>query len=130
MTTFPTARAGGPGVGPAWERLATELRAALPPGEIDAIWAFRVVRREGRDYGTAILSTVEAARRRIYTARFIHTVKGQKRGAFEWALEEVGTGPLEALDELLALVPRRSEEEEPPASVSPASWFAAEPPAA
>jgi hypothetical protein len=42
-------------------------------------------------------------------------------------LEEVGSGPLEALEELLALVPKRSEEEEPPAPVEPARWFPPEP---
>jgi hypothetical protein len=114
---------GGPGIGPAWERLADALKAGMPVGEIDRIWAFRVVRREGRDFGTAILSRVDGDRRRIYTARFTHTVKGKKRGQFESALEEVGTGPLEALDELLALVPKRSDEEEPPAPVPLDAWF-------
>ena len=99
------------------------LRATLPREEIDAIWTFRVVRREGRDFGTAIVSRLEAGRRRIYTASFIHTVKGPKRGTFESDLVEVGSGPPEALDALLALVPRRSEDEEPPAPVDPAQWF-------
>ena len=107
-TTSPPA----PGTGPGWERLAQVLREVLPVSEIDRIWAFRVVRREGRDFGTAILSRLEADRRRIYTARFILTVKGPKRGTFEWAL-----------DELLALVPQRSEEEEPPIGVPPVAWF-------
>jgi hypothetical protein len=106
-----------------WERLAQVLGGALPCEEIDGIWAFRVVRREGRDFGTAILSRLENDRRRIYTARFIHTVKGPKRGTFEWDLVEVGSGPPEALDELLALVPDRSEEAEPPVPVDPYSWF-------
>lgn len=121
-----TAVPGGPGTGPGWDRLAQELKSSVPPAEIDRVWVFRVVRREGRDFGTAILSRVDGERRRIYTARFVHTVKGKKRGAFEWALEEVGSGPLTALDELLALVPRRSDEEEPPAPVDAGAWFPVE----
>jgi hypothetical protein len=113
----------GPGVGPSWERLAQALRDALPTAEIDRIWVFRVVRRAGQDFGTAILSQTDGERRRIHTASFVHTVKGKKRGQFEWSLHEVGSGPLSALDELLALVPRRSDEEEPPAPVGPADWF-------
>jgi len=113
----------GPGVGPGWERLAQSLREAMPASEIDGIWAFRVVRREGKEHGTAILSRIETDRRRIYTATFIHTVKGQKRGTFEWNLVEVGSGPVEALDELLALVPKRSEEDEPPGPVPIPAWF-------
>ena len=110
-------------IAPGWERLAEALRAELPVSEIDRIWAFRVVRREGQDFGTAILSRVDGERRRVYTARFVLNVKGKQRGRFEWFLEEVGSGPLEALDELLALVPKRSDEEEPPAPVDPGLWF-------
>jgi hypothetical protein len=119
MTEVPN----GPGTGPGWTRLVAELKAVVPAAEIDRIWAFRVVRREGRDFGTAILSRVDGDRRRIYTARFTLTVKGKKRGAFEWSLDEVGSGPLTALDELLALVPKRSDEEEPPTPVEPVAWF-------
>lgn len=126
MPPVMTSLTNEPGTGPGWERLVEELKAALRPEEIDRIWVFKVVRREGRDFGTAILSRVDGERRRIYTARFILTVKGKKRGAFEWELEEVGSGPLTALDELLALVPRRSDEEEPPAPVETGSWFPAE----
>jgi hypothetical protein len=115
--------AAGSGTGSGWERLALEVRATLPVAEVDRIWVFPVVRREGQDFGTAILSRVDGVRRRIYTARFVLTVKGKKRGQFTWGMDEVGSGPLEALDELLALVPRRSDEEEPPAPADVAAWF-------
>lgn len=121
------------GSGSGWSQLASALRETIPVAEVDRIWAFRVVRREGQDFGTAILSRVDGVRRRISTARFTLTVKGKKRGQFTWSHEEVGSGPIEALDELLALVPRRSDEEEPPASVDPSAWFPPErddPPAA
>lgn len=117
----------GPGIGPGWERLAQALREALPVEQLDRLWAFRVVRREGQDFGTAILSRIDGQRRRIYTARFVLAVKGKQRGRFSWQLEEVGSGPLEALDELLALVPKRSDDEEPPQTVEPAVWFPAAP---
>jgi hypothetical protein len=123
MPAIMNATIGEPGIGPGWERLADALRGAVPAPGIDRIWAFRVVRREGQDFGTAILSQVDGDRRRIYTTRFVHTVKGKKRGQFEWFLDEVGSGPLEALDELLALVPKRSDEEEPPAEVATSTWF-------
>ncbi|NOT10025.1 MAG: hypothetical protein HOP28_17670 [Gemmatimonadales bacterium] len=119
--TFSTSAA--PGVGSGWDRLAASLAEAVPPAEIDKAWAFRVVRRDGQDFGTAIVSRIDGGRRRIYTAGFVHTVKGKTRGKYEWFLDEVGSGPVEALDELLALVPKRSEEEEPPAPVELAHWF-------
>ncbi|MEO8448495.1 MAG: hypothetical protein ABI647_01820 [Gemmatimonadota bacterium] len=116
----------GPGIGDGWTRLAQEIRTVLPPEEIDGVWVFRVLRHEGKDWGTAILSRVEADRRRIYTARFVLAVKGKQRGKFTHELEEVGSGPLEALAELLALVPKRSDEEEPPTEIDRALWFPVE----
>lgn len=115
--------AGRPGIGGGWDRLAPALREGLPAEEVDRIWVFRVMRRDGQDFGTAILSRIDGDRRRIYTASFIHTVKGKRRGQFDWSMDEVGSGPLEALDELLALVPKRSDEEEPPEEVDRSAWF-------
>ena len=112
-----------PGIGASWARLAESLPSLIPVEEIDAIWAFRTIRREARDFGTAIISRVDGNRRRIYTASYIHTVKGKTRGQFESALAEVGSGPIEALAELLALVPKRAEDEELPVPVSLEQWF-------
>lgn len=117
----------GPGLGAGWARLAERIRADLPVVEIDGIWVFRVLRRDGRDFGTAILSRVDGDRRRIYTASFVHTVKGKTRGQFEAAIAEVGSGPLEALEDLLGLVPARSSEDEPPMAVPTDTWFPPEP---
>ena len=41
---------------------------------------------------------VDGDRRRIYTARYALTIKGKERGEFELQLEEVGSGPVEALE--------------------------------
>lgn len=112
-----------PGTGPGWERLAEALRGNRPSGEIDGVWVFRAIRAEPRELGTAILSVVEGQRRRIFTARYALTVKGRQRGTFEWGLTEVGSGPLEALEQLLAMVPDRGVADEPPTPVEPALWF-------
>ena len=61
-------------------------------------------------------------RRRIYTARFMHLLKGKEQGKFEASLEEVGSGPVETLGELLAGVRKRLEDEDPrPVPVE--DWF-------
>jgi hypothetical protein len=112
-----------PGEGERWLRLAEWLRDQIDPSEVDGIWVFRVVRREQREYGTAVLSLVRGDRRRILTARYVATIKGRERGGYETRLDEVGSGPLEALHELLAMVPIRADDEDPPASVEPALWF-------
>lgn len=119
----PVLTAAPRGTGPGWDRLAAALREALPGGEIDGVWVFRTLRADPRELGTAILSRVDGDRRRIFTARYALVVKGRQRGGFEWGLEEVGSGPLEALDALLALVPARGVEEEPPAPIPVERWF-------
>ncbi|HXE58032.1 MAG TPA: hypothetical protein VNK43_08520 [Gemmatimonadales bacterium] len=111
--------------GSGWGRLANAVAQALPVEEIDAVWQFRTLRREGRELGTAILSRVDGERgerRRVYTARFVHVLTGKERGKFESALEEVGSGPAETIGELVAGVRRRLEDEDP-RPVDPAAWF-------
>lgn len=111
--------------GSGWGRLAEYVATQLAPGEIDGVWQFRTIKRDGRELGTAMLSRVDGEqqeRRRIYTARFVHVLKGKERGKFEATLEEVGSGPVETLDSLLAGVRKRLEDEDPrPMPV--AEWF-------
>ncbi|MDZ4673458.1 MAG: hypothetical protein SGI84_03325 [Gemmatimonadota bacterium] len=112
-----------PGTGPGWDELVSRVTANLPADAIDGIWVFRVIRSGGRDWGTAVISRIDGDRRRIYTATFVQTVKGKRRGAFAANLEELGSGPLEAREELLALVPRRTDEDDPLVAVPIECWF-------
>ena len=106
-----------------WERLAEQVAAELPVTDVDAVWVFRALRHEGREWGTAVVSRVEGERRRIYTARFVLTQKGKERGRFEATVAEIGSGPLDAVAELIAGVRRRMDDEVPEA-VDPTRWFA------
>jgi hypothetical protein len=109
-------------VGEAWNRLARAVADEVPPAEVDGVWVFRSIRQEAREWGTAIVSRVEGDRRRIYTARYVHTIKGKERGKWSAVLEEVGSGPVEALDELIKSVEKRADEEMP-TLVLPGEWF-------
>jgi hypothetical protein len=109
--------------GSGWERLAGQVAAEIPLAEVDAVWTFRALRHEGREFGTAVICRRDGERRRIYTARFAHTLKGKERGRFEATIEEVGSGPPEAVTQLIAGVRRRMDDEVPE-SVEPAQWFA------
>lgn len=111
--------------GSGWGKLAVVVARELPVEEIDGVWQFRTLKRDGRELGTVIISRVDGGgtRRRIYTARFTHTLKGKERGKFESALEEVGSGPVESLATLLAGVRERLADEDP-RPVAPSDWFA------
>lgn len=109
-------------VGEAWSRLALTVAQEIPPAEVDGVWVFRAIRQELREFGTAVLSRVEGDRRRIYTARYIHTIKGKERGKFSATVAEVGSGPVETLEALIRGVEKRADDEIP-SRVEPADWF-------
>jgi hypothetical protein len=106
-----------------WARLASAVAEVVPPAEVDGVWIFSPLRREGREWGTAVLSRVDGDRRRIYTARYMLAIKGKERGRFEAAVEEVGSGPLTALAQLLQDTRKRIDDEQPPTAVPPETWF-------
>ena len=111
--------------GSGWGRLAEQVALQIPVAEVDGVWQFRTIRKEGREFGTVMLSRIDGEqqeRRRIYTARFMHQLKGKERGKFEATLEEVGSGPVETLGDLLAGVRKRIEDEDP-RPVPVAEWF-------
>jgi hypothetical protein len=109
--------------GSGWDRLAQAVAAMMPVEEVDAVWVFSPLRRDQKEWGTAVISRIDGERRRIYTARYGLAIKGKDRGKFESSVQEVGTGPLEALSRLLEEAHRRIDDEQPPASVPPESWF-------
>ncbi len=112
-----------PGVGPGWARLAEAVTGVLPAAEVDGVWVFSPLRHDGREWGTAVLSRVDGERRRIYTARYVLAVRGKERGKFEATVQEVGSGPVEALAKLLQDVQKRIDDEHPPLPVAPDIWF-------
>jgi nucleoside-triphosphatase THEP1 len=111
--------------GSGWERLAQAVAQKLPAAEVDGIWIFSPIRRDSREWGTAILSRLDGERRRIYTARYVLAIKGKERGKFESTVQEVGTGPVEALARLVQEAQTRIDDEQPPVPVLPESWFSA-----
>jgi hypothetical protein len=114
-----------PGVGPGWVRLAQAVAEQLPPAEVDGVWVFSPLRREGKEWGTAVLSRADGDRRRIYTARYVLAIRGKERGKFESSIQEVGSGPAAAVSQLVQEAHKRIDDEHPPLPVSPESWFAA-----
>jgi hypothetical protein len=106
-----------------WARLAGAVAEVVPPAEVDGVWVFSPLRREGREWGTAVLSRIDGERRRIYTARYMLAVKGKERGKFETTVQEVGSGPLAALAQLLQDTRKRIDDEQPPTPVPPETWF-------
>jgi hypothetical protein len=110
---YPELTLNEPGVSPGWKRLAQVVTERMSLDTLDGIWVFRPLRIGKKEWGTAILALAEDDRYRIFTAQYQHTIKGKERGAFTVAIEEVGSGPTETLDVLVAAVPKRTDEDSP-----------------
>ena len=115
---------GPPGVGPGWLRIARELAGQVPTEELHGIWVYPAVRREEREWGTAIVARRSNDDRiRVYTARYVQMIRGRDRGQGRVAIEEVAACPLPVLFEVLKGVQERMAETEPPVEISPAVWY-------
>jgi hypothetical protein len=104
-------------------RLLALIARHMPCEDVDAVWAFPGVRREGREYGVAVVSRRMAAprggdgdtaapeaRRRVYRARYVLELKGEKRGQATLELEEAAETPAELLRRVIDGVARRADE--------------------
>lgn len=115
-------RSSGQGMG--WMRVAASVAEAVPREAIDRIWLFAPVRREEREWGTAVVSRrTEDGRSRIYTASYLMIVRGRERGRGKVTIEEVGESPPEVVHEVIAGVQERAGEPSPPTEIPPGEWF-------
>ncbi len=117
---FPVA----PGQGPGWAKVAAAVAAEMPSAEIAAIYLFRPIKREGREWGTAVVTRKSGEDRlRVYTAKYMLIVRGKDRGQAKVELTEVGLSPADVLAQVMAATADRSGETEPPVELAPGAWY-------
>ena len=101
----------GAAVSEAVERLLEALAERMPRAEVEAVYAFPPVRREGQDHGVAVVSRLlDGDRRLVYRARYVVALKGPERGKVTVAVEETAEAPAGLLLEVLEGVRRRADE--------------------
>lgn len=99
----------------------------MPVGEIDRIWLFAPVRREEREWGTAVVARRgQGERLRVYTASYWLVIRGRDRGQGKVTLQEVGESGAAVVDEVVRGVQERAGEAEPPVEIGPSLWFGEE----
>ncbi len=92
-------------------RLLDALAERMPRSEVEAVYAFPPVRREGLDHGVAVVSRLlDGERRLVYRARYTVALKGPDRGRVTVAVEETAEAPAGLLPEVLEGVRRRADE--------------------
>lgn len=112
------------GQGPGWAKLAEAVRAAVPLAELETLYLFKPLKREGREWGTAVVTRrSDAGRLRVYTARYMLIVRGKERGRAKVELAEVGLSPAEVIERVMNDAAARTGDAEPPAAVAPAVWY-------
>lgn len=112
------------GLGLGWTRVAQVVGDRLPLEDIDQIWLFPPVRREEREWGTAVLARrIAVGRVRVYTAGYMLVLRGRERGQGRVQLEEVGESPDDVLPDVLRGVQERAGESEPPVAVDVSLWY-------
>lgn len=115
-----------PGRGPGWAKLAEAVALRIAPSTIETIYLFRPLKREGREWGTAVVTCrpVEGdTRLRVYTARYMLVVRGKERGQSKIHVEETGLSPAEVIAQVMQTAAERTGDAEPPVAVGPAVWY-------
>ncbi len=108
-------------------RLLEVLAERMPRGEVEAVWAFPPVRREGREHGVAVVSRrKDGDRRLVYRARYVVPLKGPDRGKVAVTVEETAEAPAALLPEVLEGVRRRADEAGDAEPVDLSAWKAGE----
>ena len=114
----------GPGQGQGWAKLAAAVEAQVPPGEIETIYVFRPIKRDGKEWGTAVVTRKAAdGRLRVYTGKYMLIVRGKERGQGKFEVVEVALSPAEVLAQVMQATVDRGGDTEPPVELSPAVWY-------
>ncbi len=122
----PVTPGAGAGAGPGWAKLAAAVAQALPRAEIETIYLFRPIKREGREWGTAVVTRRTPPpedRLRVYTAKYMLVVRGKERGQARVAVEEVGLSPTAVLEQVMQSTAERTGDAEPPVAHGPSVWY-------
>lgn len=105
--------------------LLEAVAARMPPGEVDAVWAFPPLRREGREHGVAVVSRLAGeGRRLVYRARYTLGLSAAERGKVAVEVEQAAEGPPELVTAVIDGVRRRADEAGDAEPVDLAAWKA------
>jgi len=113
-----------PGQGPGWAKLAAAVEAQVPPAEVETIYVFQPIKREGKEWGTAVVTRKAAdGRLRVYTGKYMLVVRGKERGQAKVEVVEVALSPAEVLAHVMQSMVDRGGDTEPPVELGPAVWY-------
>ena len=87
------------------------IAARMPKADVEALWSFPGVRREGREYGVAVVTRKGAGDRHIvYRVRYVLELKGKERGTASVEIAETAEAPADLLPRVIDGVRDRADE--------------------
>jgi len=119
---FPLAAAPGQGAG--WAKLAAAVEAQVPPAEIETLYVFQPIKREGKEWGTSVVTRKASdGRLRVYTAKYMLVVRGKERGQTKIEVVEIALSPADVVAQVMQAMVDRGGDTEPPVELGPAVWY-------
>lgn len=114
-----------PGTGAGWAKVADALAKEMATDEIVRVWIFQPLRRDGREWGTAVVATADGEDRfTVFTAKYMLLTRGRAKGRGKVEVNEVGAGPVDVVQDAVRGVQARTGDGEPPLAIDPKLWFA------
>lgn len=99
------------------------IAARMPRADVEAVWSFPGVRREGREYGVAVVTRKGAGDRHVvYRIRYVMELKGSSRGKASIEFAETAEAPAELLPKVIDGVRDRADEAGDAEVVNLAAW--------
>ena len=121
---FAGAYAPVPGLGAGWMKVADAFEHHVTPADVARIWIFPPMRRDGREWGTAVVATADGVDRfTVFTAKYMLLTRGRHRGQSKVEVKEVGAGPVDVVQDVVRGVQGRTGDGEPPIAIAPKLWF-------
>ncbi len=114
------------GRGPGWAKLAEAVALRVTPSEIETIYLFRPWKRDGREWGTAVVACRAPegeGRLRVYTARYMLVTRGKERGQARIEVAETALSPATVIERVMHAAAERTGDPEPPMAVGRDVWY-------
>ena len=115
-----------PGRGSGWAQLAEAVARRVTPREIETIYVFRPLKRDGREWGTAVVACRAPAgegRLRVYTARYMLVTRGKDRGQTRVEVAETALSPAAVIERVMRATAERTGDPEPPVALGRDVWY-------
>ncbi len=104
-------------------RVLDAIAERMPRADVDAVWSFPGVKRDGKEHGVAVVTRKGAGDRHIvYRVRYVLELKGAARGTATVEIAETAEAPADMLPRVIDGVRDRADEAGDAEVVNLSAW--------